>query len=226
MPHLQWILPRHVPDSTHEKQILVPNSLPSSPQRTAISGDCTWAPRPPLSFRRSSAQSSNRWKTFFQCSASTWQAWLRSSISARCIGRGATSSVASATARNTRYPISRSPGGNLETRKVHARKLGGVLGRRLLRLPIEQVIPDPMHMVVAITKKLVSLLAREVIHRSDLSKMWAPILLRLVGERSPNTLAESRHHPPPSPLPGGAVEAPSRPSEPERVHRCPLATLR
>jgi hypothetical protein len=47
-----------------------------------------------------------------------------------------------------------------------------------------------------------------------------------VGERSPNALAESRHHPPLSPLLGGAVEAPSRPSDLERVHHWPLATLR
>jgi hypothetical protein len=72
----------------------------------------------------------------------------------------------------------------LETQKVHAQKLGGVLGHQLLHLPIKQVIPDPMHMVVAITKKLVSLLAHEVIHWSDLLEMWAPILQKC-GMRIP-----------------------------------------
>lgn len=68
----------------------------------------------------------------------------------------------------------------IDTRKKHARRLGGVLGRRLLKLPIQQIIPDSMHCTVAIVKKLVSLLAREAISRSELATEWE---LLLVGSK-------------------------------------------
>jgi hypothetical protein len=58
---------------------------------------------------------------------------------------------------------------------MHAKENGGVMGKRMIRLPLEQIIPDTMHCVMGITNKLFSLLlrSREAMADKTLTEKWA-----------------------------------------------------
>lgn len=76
--------------------------------------------------------------------------------------------------------------------RAGAKDRGGVIRKRLLTLPIEQIVPDNMHAMMNITKKLMDLLAAGATHNDDIGGRWEKFLtekcqLKLIDTIDPKT---------------------------------------